>query len=94
MATTSIDGVTNESGTGSRDLQMRMNNHAGYFQSSFAASTTGTVTLYGKVSEAHDWYQLAQATGDTIVEVAILPFMRLEWAVVTSTFSAHVMEAI
>lgn len=95
MATmTYIAGVSGEDGVGNEDFQMKCNNHAGLFQVTFQPTTTGTVTLLGKLTAAHDWHQLAELTASGMVEIAVCPFMRLEWQLLTDTAEATILEAM
>lgn len=83
-----------DSGTGSFEFEPKCNNHSGFFQVSFDSGVVGSVSLYGRVSSTHEWYLLSSVTGDSIVEVAILPLMKFDWSVLNGSITASVAEAI
>lgn len=83
-------------GTGTISISPKCGSHAGYCQVSFAASTTGSVVLKGRVNSDHDYVTLATFTAptDDIVECAILPDMQVAYVTAVSTFSINIWEAI
>jgi hypothetical protein len=89
-----VGNVTGASGVGSEEFLMKGNSHAGLFQVTFAAGTTGTVTLFGKLSATHDYFELDELTGSGMSEIAICPHMKVEWSLVTSTAEITIMEAM
>lgn len=83
-------------GTGTFNMSVRCSSHAGYCQVSFAGGTTGSVVLKGRISSNHDYVTLATFTAptDEIVECAILPDMKVDYATAVSTFSVEIWEAL
>lgn len=94
MATTRIDGVSAVTGTSEKEIQMACNNHAGLCQITFGSGATGTVTVYGKLTSAHDYFSLASYVASGVSEVAVFPFMKITWAVTGGNIEATILEAI
>lgn len=94
MSIARIDGVSAVTGTSSKEVQMARNSHAGLFQVTFGAGASGTVTLYGKLTDAHSYFQLGSYTSSTAVEVAVFPFMKIDYVITGGNIEATIMEAI
>lgn len=81
-------------GNSDNDFVMKCNNHAGLLQVSYGSGASGTIKLYGRITTDHKWYELDSVSGDSVVEVAIMPHMRISFISISGTVTASVMEAI
>lgn len=79
-------------GTSTLTVTPACNNHTGVLQVSFGSGCTGTVTLQGRLSTAHDWFTLSSSTADAMVEIIMVPFMQISYATSGGTFSVSVWE--
>lgn len=94
MAVMSYTANVEDAGVGDSEFLMKCNNHSGLFQVTFASGATGTVKLYGKMNSSHDYWELESMTASGMAEVAILPFMKITWTLVTAGAVMSVMEAM
>ena len=92
MPITGVDNIA--AGTGSKLLEPNCRSHAGYFQCSFLSGASGTVTVSGRVNGNHDYVVLTTFTADGMVEIALVPDIKVDYVTSGGAITIGIWESL
>lgn len=85
---------TIDAGSGTKYLEPNCRSHAGFFQCSFLTGASGTVSVYGRINSNHDYKLLATFTSDDLVEISLVPDIKVTYVTSGGQISVGIWESL